>query len=66
MSEPFSLLTCRNTTVQPEEDSSVAERMRRLQEQYVETGMRRSVDAVIVCHVSGVCQDVSSLGGEQP
>jgi hypothetical protein len=42
----------RNTSIQPEEDSSVADRMIRLQEQFDETGMRRSVDAVIVCHVS--------------
>lgn len=29
----------------------MADRMRRLLSQFEETGMRRSVDAVIVCHV---------------
>ncbi|EKD01766.1 hypothetical protein A1Q2_03829 [Trichosporon asahii var. asahii CBS 8904] len=51
---PVQNYTFLNTSVQPEEDSSVAERMRRLQDQYDETGMRRSVDAVIVCHDHGV------------
>ncbi|BEJ10891.1 hypothetical protein CspHIS471_0103130 [Cutaneotrichosporon sp. HIS471] len=51
---PIHKFSFQNTTVQPEEDSSVAERMRRLQGQYDETGMRRSVDAVIVAHDHGV------------
>lgn len=48
--------------------------MRRLQDQYDETGMRRSVDAVIVCHVrvwlipSLSLQSLASLGrtGQRP
>ncbi|RSH81683.1 uncharacterized protein EHS24_007866 [Apiotrichum porosum] len=51
---PVQNYTYQNTTLQPEEDSSVAERMRRLQDQFDETGIRRSVDAVIVCHDHGL------------
>ncbi|KAL1405790.1 hypothetical protein Q8F55_007466 [Vanrija albida] len=56
--EPIDIYPVQNymmqsTSMQPEEDSSVADRMHRLQDQYEETGMRRSVDAVIVCHDHG-------------
>lgn len=37
---------------QPEEDHSVPTRIKRLEEQYAETGIRRSVDAIIVTTVS--------------
>lgn len=37
---------------QPEEDSSVSARLSRLETQYEETGIRRSVDAVMVVLVS--------------
>lgn len=41
--------------------------MRRLQDQYDETGMRRSVDAVIVCHVrSQFLQYFLSLAYQPP
>jgi cleavage and polyadenylation specificity factor subunit 5 len=36
---------------QPEEDSSVAARLERLQRQFEQYGIRRSVEAVIVVHV---------------
>ena len=39
---------------QPEEDLSVQARNTRLQEQYQESGIRRSVDAVIVVHVRSI------------
>ncbi|KAL7422342.1 hypothetical protein Q5752_002988 [Cryptotrichosporon argae] len=42
------------TVNQPEEDASVADRMKRLEAQYDETGMRRSVEAVIIVHEFGV------------
>ncbi|WVN86177.1 uncharacterized protein L203_101338 [Cryptococcus depauperatus CBS 7841] len=38
---------------QPEEDNSVTSRLNRLQEQYSESGMRRSVEAVMIVSVHG-------------
>ena len=36
---------------QPEEDNSVIHRLSRLEKQYDETGIRRSVDAIMVVQV---------------
>ncbi|KAK1927314.1 Cleavage/polyadenylation specificity factor subunit 5 [Papiliotrema laurentii] len=38
---------------QPEEDTSVTARLTRLEKQYEETGLRRSVDAVMIVQVRG-------------
>jgi hypothetical protein len=48
----LTLTPARSRETQPEEDSSVAERLARLKIQYEETGIRRSVDAVMVVMVS--------------
>ncbi|KAK4686439.1 cleavage and polyadenylation specificity factor subunit 5, partial [Tremellales sp. Uapishka_1] len=49
---PLTTLSFYAKESQPEEDPSVASRIQRLADQYEETGMRRSVEAVIVVHVS--------------
>lgn len=38
---------------QPEEDSSVMARLQRLQDQYEKHGMRRTCEAILVCHEHG-------------
>ena len=40
---------------QPEEDTSVPARIARLEMQYAETGIRRSVDAVMIVLVRAPC-----------
>jgi cleavage and polyadenylation specificity factor subunit 5 len=50
---PVSNYTFGIKDVQPEEDSSVQARLQRLQEQYDTHGMRRTCEAILVCHEHG-------------
>ncbi|CAN6666304.1 hypothetical protein TRVA0_038S00210 [Trichomonascus vanleenenianus] len=50
---PVSNYTFTTKDIQPEEDSSVVARLARLQSQYEEHGMRRSCEAVMLCHDHG-------------
>ena len=43
---------CSEREAQPEEDTSVPARIARLEKQYTESGIRRSVDAVMMVQVS--------------
>lgn len=47
---PLSNYTFGVKETQPEEDPSVKERLRRLEEHYEQYGMRRTCEAVLVCH----------------
>lgn len=47
---PLSNYTFGTKENQPEEDSSVIGRLKRLEEHYKEFGMRRTCEGVLVCH----------------
>jgi len=47
---PLSNYTFGTKEAQPEEDPSVKDRLRRLEEHYEQHGMRRTCEAVLVCH----------------
>ena len=47
---PLSNYTFGVKEVQPEEDPSVKDRLRRLEEHYDRHGMRRTCEGVLVCH----------------
>lgn len=47
---PLSNYTFGVKELQPEEDPSVKDRLRRLEEHYEQHGMRRTCEAVLVCH----------------
>lgn len=47
---PLSNYTFGTKETQPEEDPSVKERLRRLEEHYEQHGMRRTCEGVLVCH----------------
>jgi hypothetical protein len=47
---PLSNYTFGTKETQPEEDPSVKDRLRRLEEHYEQHGMRRTCEAVLVCH----------------
>lgn len=49
---PLSNFTFSTKEAQPEEDPSVAARLQRLQNNYEDFGMRRTVEGVLVVHVS--------------
>ena len=51
--QPLSSLTFTTKDAQPEEDPSVAARLQRLQNNYEDFGMRRTVEAVLVVHDHG-------------
>ena len=47
---PLSNYTFGVKEVQPEEDTSVKDRLRRLEDHYEKHGLRRTCEAVLVCH----------------
>ncbi|EME43640.1 hypothetical protein DOTSEDRAFT_54398 [Dothistroma septosporum NZE10] len=47
---PLSNYTFGTKETQPEEDASVKDRLKRLEEYYEKHGMRRSCEAILVCH----------------
>ena len=47
---PLSNYTFGTKETQPEEDPSVKDRLRRLEEHYEQYGMRRTCEGVLVCH----------------
>jgi len=47
---PLSNYTFGTKETQPEEDPSVLARLKRLEEHYVEYGMRRTCEGILVCH----------------
>jgi len=47
---PLSNYTFGTKETQPEEDPSVKDRLKRLEEYYNQHGMRRTCEAVLVCH----------------
>lgn len=47
---PLSNYTFGTKETQPEEDPSVLARLKRLEEHYVEHGMRRTCEGILVCH----------------
>lgn len=47
---PLSNYTFGTKETQPEEDPSVKDRLRRLEEHYDKHGMRRTCEGVLVCH----------------
>jgi len=47
---PLSNYTFGVKETQPEEDPSVKDRLKRLEEHYEKHGMRRTCEAVLVCH----------------
>lgn len=47
---PLSNYTFGTKETQPEEDPSVKDRLRRLEEHYEKYGMRRTCEGVLVCH----------------
>lgn len=47
---PLSNYTFSVKETQPEEDPSVKDRLKRLEEHYEQHGMRRTCEAVLVCH----------------
>ena len=51
--QPLSAFTFTTKEAQPEEDPSVAARLQRLQNNYEDFGMRRTVEGVLVCHEHG-------------
>lgn len=53
MLRPLSSYTFTTKGPQPEEDPSVSARLQRLQNQYEDFGMRRTVEAVLVVHEHG-------------
>ena len=52
-SEPLSNFTFSTKEAQPEEDPSVAARLQRLQNNYEDFGMRRTVEGILVVHDHG-------------
>lgn len=50
---PVTAFTFTTKEMQPEEDPSVAARLQRLQNNYEDLGMRRTVEAVLVVHEHG-------------
>lgn len=50
---PLSAFTFTTKEPQPEEDPSVAARLQRLQNNYEDLGMRRTVEAILVVHEHG-------------
>jgi cleavage and polyadenylation specificity factor subunit 5 len=50
---PRSRRACRTKEAQPEEDPSVAARLQRLQNNYEDWGMRRTVEGILVVHDHG-------------
>lgn len=50
---PVTAFTFTTKDAQPEEDPSVAARLQRLQNNYEDLGMRRTVEAVLVVHEHG-------------
>lgn len=50
---PVTSFTFTTKEAQPEEDPSVAARLQRLQNNYEDFGMRRTVEAVLVVHEHG-------------
>lgn len=51
--QPVTAFTFTTKENQPEEDPSVAARLQRLQNNYEDLGMRRTVEAVLVVHEHG-------------
>lgn len=51
--QPLSAFTFTTKEAQPEEDPSVAARLQRLQNNYEDFGMRRTVEGVLVVHEHG-------------
>jgi cleavage and polyadenylation specificity factor subunit 5 len=47
---PLSNYTFGTKETQPEEDPSVKDRLRRLEEHYDKHGMRRTCEGILVCH----------------
>jgi cleavage and polyadenylation specificity factor subunit 5 len=47
---PLSNYTFGTKPTQPEEDPSVKDRLRRLEEHYEKHGMRRTCEGILVCH----------------
>lgn len=47
---PLSNYTFGTKETQPEEDPSVKDRLRRLEEHYEKHGMRRTCEGVLICH----------------
>lgn len=47
---PLSNYTFGTKETQPEEDPSVKDRLRRLEEHYSQHGMRRTCEGILVCH----------------
>lgn len=47
---PLSNYTFGTKETQPEEDPSVKDRLKRLEEHYEQHGMRRTCEGVLVCH----------------
>lgn len=47
---PLSNYTFGTKETQPEEDASVKDRLRRLEEYYDQHGMRRTCEGILVCH----------------
>jgi len=47
---PLSNYTFQTKETQPEEDPSVAARLKRLEEHYEKHGMRRTCEGILVCH----------------
>lgn len=50
---PLSSYTFTTKSAQPEEDPSVSARLQRLQNQYEDFGMRRTVESVLLVHEHG-------------
>lgn len=50
---PLSNYTFGTKEAQPEEDPSVSARLQRLQDHYTQYGMRRTCEAILVCHEHG-------------
>ncbi|CAG8287277.1 unnamed protein product [Penicillium salamii] len=51
---PLSNYTFGTKENQPEEDSSVVERLKRLEDQYTLHGIRRTCEGILICHEHGV------------
>lgn len=63
---PLSNFTFSTKEAQPEEDPSVAARLQRLQNNYEDFGMRRTVEGVLVVHVSSRGLSCSGRLGRNP
>src|SRR5438445_13645960 len=52
-SKPRGFFVCSTKEAQPEEDPSVSARLQRLQNNYEDFGMRRTVEGILVVHDHG-------------